>query len=262
MAFPSETPRWRRYVRFWRRDIEADVDDELAFHFQSRVAELTERGLRPDEARRQAHEEFGDVDVVRRHLHDIDRRIAKRSDRLEWLAGWRQDLVYSVRSLRRTPGVTLTVILTLALGLGANAAMFTLLNAVFLRPPAGVRQPAEVRRLWTELPFRSGRQFWSGYDYAQYEAVRGALAGRATTTTYFPPSEVKVGRGATSSAAMQSAAPSDFFAFLGVRPALGRFYTSDEDRLGAGQPVVVASYAYWRRALDADASVIGETIRL
>jgi predicted permease len=262
MSFPSETPRWRRYVRFWRRDVEADVDDELAFHFQSRVSELTDRGATVEAARRQAHEEFGDVDEFRRHLHDIDRRIAKRADRLEWLEGWRQDLRCSVRSLRRAPGVTLTVVLTLALGLGANAAMFTLLNAVFLRPPAGVRQPANVRRLWTELAFRSGRQFWSGYDYPQYQAVRDALAGIATTTAYFPPAEVKVGRGSASSHAMRTLAPSDFFALLGIRPALGRFFTPDEDRLGAGQRVVVASYAYWRRALDADPTVIGETIRL
>jgi putative ABC transport system permease protein len=262
MTFPSETPRWRRYLRFWRRDVRADIDDELAFHFRARIDELTEHGLAPDEARARALEEFGDVNVVRTDLQAIDRRMERRDRRAEWLDGWRQDLVYSARSLRRTPGVTLTIVLTLALGLGANAAMFTLLNAVFLRPPGGVAQPFQLRRVWTEMDFRSGRQFWSGYDYPQYEAVRKAVTGLGTTTLYSYPSDAKVRRGRATTQAVKVYAPSSYFPVLGVRPALGRFFTADEDRLGAGQHVVVASHAYWRRALEGDSAVIGETIHI
>jgi predicted permease len=260
MTFPTETPRWRKYLRFWRHDVEGDIDDELAFHFQTRIAELTEQGLTAEAARARALAEFGNVSHVRDGLRTIDHRMRKRRDRVEWLDGWRQDVVYSARSLRRTPGVTLAIIATLALGLGANAAMFSLLNTVFLRPPGGVARPGEVRRIWTEMTFRSGRQFWPGYDYQQYEAVRSALDGAATTSIYSYPDEVKVRRGRATSRATASYAAADLFPLLGVRPSIGRFFTPDEDRLGAGQRVVVASHAYWERALGADSAVLGETL--
>src|SRR5829696_9014190 len=155
MTFPHETPRWRRYLRFWRRDVPADIEDELAFHFQMRIGELTGKGMTPDAARAQALEEFGDVAAVRRGLLTIDQRVARRASRTEWLDGWRQDIVYAARSLRHTPGVTLTIVVTLALGLGANTAMFSLLNAVFLRPPPGVAEPDQMRRVWSEFTFQS-----------------------------------------------------------------------------------------------------------
>src|SRR3954470_10107880 len=207
MTFPSETPRWRRYLRFWRSDVRADIEDELAFHFQARISELTATGISAEAARAQALEEFGDVNVVRSSLQTIDQRVARRASRMEWLDGWRQDVVYAARSLRRTPGVTLAVVATLALGLGANTAMFSLLNAVFLRPPAGVAQPDQVRRVWSEFTFRTGRQFWPGYDYAQYDELRKAIAGLGVATIYQQAEEVKVSRGASAPRALMARAP-------------------------------------------------------
>ena len=262
MTFPSETPRWRRYLRFWRRDVPADIEDELAFHFQMRIGELTEQGLSPDAARRQALEEFGDVNTVRTSLEAIDQRVARRESRMEWVDSWRQDIAYAARSLRRTPGVTLTIVVTLALGLGANTAMFSLLNAVFLRPPAGVAKPDEVRRVWSEFMFRTGRQFWPGYDYAQYGELRKAIAGLGVATIYQQAEEVKVSRGASAPRALMARAPSDFFSLVGVRPSLGRFFTAEEDRLGKGQRVAVVSHAFWTRALGADTAALGQTIVL
>jgi predicted permease len=261
MNFPSETPRWRRYLRFWRSDVRADIEDELAFHFHARISELTGQGMTLDAARAQALQEFGDVNVVRSSLQAIDQRVARRASRMEWLDGWRMDLVYAARSLRRTPGVTLAIITTLALGLGANTAMFSLLNAVFLRPPAGVAQPDHVRRLWSEFTFRSGREFWSGYTYIRYQEFRKSIAGLGATAIYRA-EEVKVGRGASAPRALMSLASSDFFPVVGVRPAIGRFFTADEDRLGNGQHVVVASHAFWTRALGADSAALGQSIML
>jgi putative ABC transport system permease protein len=262
MTFPDQTPRWRRYLHFWRKDIRADVDDELAFHFQTRISALTEAGHTSEDAHAIALREFGDVRAVRTDLVAIDDRIERRAQRTEWLDGWRQDLIYSARSLRRTPGVTAAIIATLALGLGANAAMFTLLNAVFLKPPSGVARPHEVRRVWTELQFTSGSQFWPGYDYSEYDRIRRAADGVGTTTMYSYPEPAKVRRGSRVSTARSTRAPANYFPELGVRPAIGRFYTPDEDRLGAGQHVVVLSHAYWRRAFDADSAIIGEAIHI
>ena len=167
-----------------------------------------------------------------------------------------------MRSLRHAPGVTVSVVLTLALGLGVNVAMLTLLNVVFLRPPSGVDRPSDVRRLWTEVAFRSGLEYWPGYDYRQYEAVRDAVRGLADVTLYRQGTDAKVGRGAGASRVMLAAAPGDYFRLLGVRPALGRFFSDDEDRLGADRRVVVASHAYWQRALGGDSTVLGDEIRI
>jgi predicted permease len=242
--------------------VHADVDYELAFHLQARISDLVEQGISPDDARRRALEEFGDVEEFRARLTAIDDRIARRERRTEWLDGLRQDVAYALRALRHSPGVTVSVVLTLALGLGVNVAMLTLLNAVFLRPPSGVDRPSVVRRLWTEVALRSGSEYWPGYDYQQYEAVSDAVRGVADVTLYRQGDDVKVGRGVAASRAMLAGAPADYFRLLGVRPALGRFFSEDEDRLGAGQRVVVASHAYWQRALGGDSTVLGDEIRI
>ena len=188
--------------------------------------------------------------------------IDRRERRTEWLDGLRHDFAYAWRALRHSPSVTVSIVLTLALGLGVNVAMLTLLNAVLLRPPSGVNRPSDVRRLWTEVAFRSGSEYWPGYDYQQYEAVRDAVHGLADVTLYRQGDDVKVGRGATASRAMLAGAPANYFRLLGVRPALGRFFSEEEDRLGAGQRVVVASYAYWQRVLGGDPAALGREIRI
>ena len=252
--------RWHRYLRFWRRDVRADVDDEIRFHFEARIDELVAHGLGPDEARHQASAEFGDVDEIRRGLVEIGDRVARRQERGAWLEALRQDVVYSARALRRTPVVSLTIVATLALGLGVNAAMFSLLDAVFMRPPAGVVHPGEVRRLWAEHTFRDGKQFWPGYDYASYDAMLATLGDQADLFAYTPPWPVAIGDGENPPKAMVSSANTAFFRVLGVHAAKGRLYTADEDRLAAPAHVVVVSDAFWRGRLDADPNVIGKSI--
>ncbi|MGH7574030.1 MAG: ADOP family duplicated permease [Longimicrobiales bacterium] len=174
-----------------------------------------------------------------------------------FLDGLRQDLAYAIRSLRRAPGVTTGIVITLALGLGVNMAMFSFLDVVFLRPPAGVREPGEVRRVWTEIQFRSGAQFWSGFSYPQYAAVRSALGGRVSTTLYLSPSDMWLRHEGRELEASTSYTAANYFGLLGVRPVLGRFFTAEEDRLGAGASVAVVSQAFWQRQLGGDPSVLG-----
>jgi putative ABC transport system permease protein len=262
MEYPKETPRWRRYLRFFRRDVQADIDDELRFHFEARIDELVAQGENAESARGRALAEFGDVGAVRRGLKCIGDRIAQRERRVEWLGGWTQDIWYALRSLRRAPSMTATIVVTLALGLGLNTAMFSLLNAVFLRPPAGVAHPEQLRRVWSELTFRSGRQFWSGYAYPQFQQATMALAGLGETALYRGPAEGKLGRGETASTAFISTATSNYFGLLGVRPALGRFFTAPEDRLGAGVNVAVVSHAFWQRSLGGDRAALGQSLLL
>src|SRR6185369_14790045 len=137
MPFPSSRPAWRRYLLFWRRDVQFDIDAELRFHFDARIAELMTSGVSAGEARGQAEEEFGDVGDVSASLREIDERIARRERTREWLDSVLQDARYAARSLARTPGVTITIIATPALGLGVNAAMFSFLDQIYGRAPGG-----------------------------------------------------------------------------------------------------------------------------
>ena len=242
--------------------VKRDIDEELRFHFDARIEELVSQGMERDAARAQAVAEFGDVDAVRSDLQAIDDRLARRRDRASWLDGLRQDVTYAARALRRTPVVSLTVILALALGVGANAAMFSLLDVIFLRPPAGVSDPDGVRRVWAERKFRSGSQYWSGYDYASYAALQQSLAGRADLATYSPPDKMNVGHGENLPTANVATASAAYFQLLGIRPALGRFFDTAEDGLDAAVPVVVVSHRLWERELGASANAVGHSIIL
>src|SRR5438105_842744 len=151
MPYPPETPSWRRYLLFWRRDVQSDIDAELRFHFAARIEDLIPLGHTVESARAQAEDEFGDVAIVRDRLRVIDRRLEQRRGRREWLDGLRQDVVYSARSLAQAPTLALTIVLTLSLGLGVNAALFSFLDVLYLRPPAGVASPSGVHRIWQQL---------------------------------------------------------------------------------------------------------------
>ena len=262
MAYPGETPRWRRYLNIVRRDASADVDDELRFHFESRIEELVEQGMSADDARAQAIREFGDVSAVRKGLVDIDGRVAHRRRRSESFADLATDIRYAVRTLRRTPGVAIGILLTLALGVGANAAMFTLLNVIYLRPPAGVAHPETLRRIWMQRAYTSGTQFSEIMSYLQFDAIRTAIGDRGRVAVFRAATKAKVGVGESATDIQLSFAPADYFSLLGVRPMIGRFFSPEEDRLDAALPVAVISEAYWKRAFGGDRSVLGREITL
>lgn len=257
-------PKWRRYLRFFRPSIKSDIDAELRFHFDARVADLTARGVEARVARRQAEEEFGDVHGVAQTLHDIDDRMAQRHSRAEWLLGVRDDVVYGLRSLRRTPAVTATIVLTLALGLGVNAAMFSFLDQVFGRYPAGVVAPESVNRLWQTRRFgnANGDTFWSGFDYAGYRGVRDAVGDRARMTIYRPPLKTKLGLGENPPTGWVVYAGPDYFEMLGLKPAAGRLFSADENVLGANIPVAVVSETFRRRQMNPDSAAIGQRITI
>ena len=239
-----------------------DVDDELRFHFESRIEELVKLGATADEARRRADDEFGDINQVRSDLVSIDHRVAAQRHRREYFADTWADLRYAFRSLRRSPGLAAGVILLLALGIGANAAMFTFLNAVFLRMPAGVVDPGGLRRLWTYKQFGNDPQYWPGFSYAQYDAVRRAVGEHARTAVYVQPFKVKIGLGESSAEAQYVKADVNFFKLTGARAEIGRLYDTTEDRLDSPQRVAVVSHRYWLRALNGDRAALGKAIAI
>ncbi len=260
MSYLERAPAWRRYLRLIRPPIVRDVDEELRFHFESRIEELTALGASRDEARRRAEAEFGDINQVRSDLMSIDQRVAARHRRREYFAETWTDVRYALRSLRRSPGLAAGVILLLALGIGANAAMFTFLNAVFLRMPPGVVEPSGLRRLWTYHHFSTDAQFWPGFSYAQYAAIRSEVGDEAKTAVYTQPFKAKIGLGESGTDAQLVKAGVALFDITGARAEIGRLYDATEDALEGPQRVAVVSHRYWLRALNGERDAIGKSI--
>jgi putative ABC transport system permease protein len=254
---------WRRYLRFWRPNVAADIDDELRFHFTERIDALVAAGVTRAEARRQVEREFGDVLATKRGLRAIDERVMATRRRANRFDRWWQDLAYSARGLRRTPGVTLTVIVTLALGIGLNATLFSLLDRVFLRPPSGVAQPDGVRRLyWTGRGMGNETLALPHFAIPTIDAICEATSSTAAITMYRV-DRLALGEDPGDPKAVVARTGPGYFALLGVHPGYGRFFSPEEERLDVSSPLAVVSAAFWsRRVGGSPADAIGQSIVL
>jgi predicted permease len=254
----------RRFNFPWRtaRDIRADVDDELLFHIEERTRELEAAGITPDAARAQALHEFGDVDDARRYITDLDRGTESHTRRKDYIGELRQDLAYALRKLKSSPAFTITAIVTLALGIGANAAIFSVVNGVLLRP----------------LPFPHAEQLLKVYsanrtagnlhasvsplDLDDWRAQRTAL----TDIGGFWYSDGQSGIDLTGDGDPQRLSAvyvtPGFFTTLAVGATEGRLPREDELVRGGNDKVVVLSYGFWQRQYGSSRSVIGTHITL
>jgi predicted permease len=174
-----------------------------------------------------------------------------------------QDIRYAVRQLVKSPGFTLTAVVTLALGIGANTVVFSLVNALLLRP-LPVERPGELVRVytseWSEHGVSDRRYGTSSYpDYLDFRARARGLAG---VVAYGPASAVMQSGGATTSTVSGQLVSGNYFSVLGVRPALGRFFLPDEDAKPMASPVVVLGDRLWRQRFGADSGVVGSTVSI
>ena len=251
---------WRRLARLWQSDTAARVDEELRFHFDQKIAEFEQRGLSKSEAESRAVAEFGDVELVRHSLHEIDQRVVQKNQRAQWWEAIAQDLRYVVRSLRRSPIFTVTVVVTIALGLGANAAIFSVLDRLYVQAPAGVAAPAEVRRLAQKTV--SGGQPYNrgGFSYGELRAFRNAAPGALIAS--YRSEKVRNGLDANAPDIGGTFVEGDYFKVAGVRMALGRPFDSTEYKISTVQNVAIISYQLWQRQYHSDSGVVGKTIDL
>lgn len=251
---------WRRLRRIVSGG-PADVDDELAFHRQMRVDEFMASGMSRAEAERAANAKFGEHDVVRTTLVGIDARRRRRldwRDRLDTLAS---DVSVSLRALRREPLFTAGVVLTIALGIGANATMFGIIDGLMLRGPAHVVDARRVQRLYvTTQSAAFGARTDATVGYVSYALLRDHAKTLSAFGAYTPAWPTRLGDGDRT--VPTASATWDFFRALGVIPVVGHFFTREEDDPTNTARVAVISDALWRSDFGGDASALGKPISL
>jgi predicted permease len=247
VSLPGNAERLRR-----------EIDDEIRFHIESRAAELVARGMTPEAATARAIAEYGDLSASREELRRVARRRITRDRVGQVRDALYSDVVYGVRTLRKKPGFTLGVVLVLALGIGANATMFGVIDRLLLRPPAQVGAPADVARIAYVRTIDHDSTVEQYLSYPIYLDAR-ATPGVFEAVAAYSPASVAVGVGADAQSLRGMKVSANFFSLLRVHPAAGRFFLPEED--GPGAPnVVVLSYGYWQRAYDGDPAVVGRAL--
>jgi predicted permease len=256
--------RWRRFRGLFGLDPRRDVEDELSFHIEMRIRELIERGEPPARARELALRRFGDVETSHRECVAIDERRRRRMMRVAFITDRGQDIRYALRTFRRAPGFFAVAVLTLALGIGANAAVFSLVNELLLRP-LPVLQPTRLVNL-VSPGVRSGPTSCGSIGKCEavfsYPMFRDLERIQTVFTGIAAHRDVGVNlsyRGQTTSSQGLLVSGS-YFPVLGLQPALGRLLGSTDDGTVGGSEVVVLSHAYWRSHLGGSPAVINETM--
>jgi predicted permease len=257
----NDDSRIRRLFRLPSTEstVARDVDDEIAFHIEARATDLMACGYSAEDARRIAEREFGDVAGARSELASIDRVTVRRERRASWRDALRQDAVLALRGMGRDRAFTLTVVVTLALGIGVNSAMFGITDRLLLSAPPHVVDPDNVVRvLYEHSPVAGERVRSAALPYPDYALLR-SVGAFAETGAYFPTMAV-LGVDGVSTEIRLGQATATFFSLLGVQPAHGRFFRAEEDAVPRGLPVVVLSHALWQSRFGGDRRVIGSMV--
>jgi putative ABC transport system permease protein len=233
---------------FHKKEVEQEMDEELHGFLDAAVKEKMRSGMSHDEARRAARVEMGSLDAVKEEI-----RSSGWESTLE--AFW-QDVRYGLRQLKRNPGFTAVAVITLALGIGATTAIFTVVNAVLLRPlpyphPEELVYVEEILDKFGATPFTGNREFVAWRNHSRtLSPVAAYMFTWFNLTGGGEPEHVTCGL-----------ATAPFFSLLGVRPVTGRLFLPEEDRPG-GPPVVILSEPLWKRRYGGDPSVVGKGVIL
>ena len=254
-------PLWRRYDRLLGSDAAADVKEELRFHLETKVDDLVAQGWSPEDARKEAERQFGDILAVQHEGERIGEHMDRRRRLTDYWADILWDLRLTLRSLRRDAGFSVVAILILALAIGANIAVFAVVNTLLLRP---LPFPDAQQLVWIAPAPRKCGFACATYSADAYNRFRAQSRSYQDVTGYYAFSTADnlrlTGHG-DPQPATGILVVGNFFEVLGVQPAMGRLFTSDEMRHGA-RPVAVLSNAYWRRQFGSDPKILGTAIDL
>ncbi len=264
----KRTPFWRRYARLLRPDVRADVDDELKFHLAAKVDQLIAQGMDPNEARREAERQFGELNAVQAVGERLGHERERSKQRRDYWSGCVQDLRYALRTLRRDRAFTIITVVILALGIAANTAVFSVVNTVLLRPlpfpdSGGLTWLESGRSLDANLRDAAGLSGLT-YTVAAYEEFQRHNQSFQQVTGYNPffgNGEFTLTGHGEPQAVLGVMIADNFFQTLGVQPALGRLFTKEECQKG-GRAAALLSYAFWQRQFAGDPNIVGQAIIL
>src|SRR2546426_298262 len=234
MIWTDMNELWRGFV-FWfrRRQFDRELEEEIRVHLEMKAEQQG-----PHAARRQ----FGNPTLLK--------EVSREMWGFNWLDALARDLRYALRTMRKSPGFTLVAVLSLALGIGANTAIFSLVDAALLRM-LPVQRPEEIF-----IVAHSGkRPPSSSSNYPLYEFLRDRLRSFSGMCTYWP-MDVKIRTDSGAEPASAQFVSANYFAVLGVEPALGRTFVPEDER----EAVAVISYRYWERKFALDRGVLGKTL--
>lgn len=234
-----------------------EVDDEIAFHLELRIESLMREGVIREAAEAEAKRLFAQSEASLRALHSTAHERDSRMYLREWWESVLQDSRYAARRLLREPLVTLFMLLTLSLGIGANVTAFSLVDRILLRGPEHVRAADDLSRLFLRTegpPF--GDQTMGWIPFPIYAALRQNMRTVSALGAYRVDDRM-IGIGAAARPQRIGTSDGAFFPMLGVRPVIGRFLTPDDESSGANY--VVLSEATWRNEYGADATVLGKS---
>ncbi len=267
----KQTPMWRRFDRLFGADRASDVRDELRFHIEAKIDDLVAKGWQPQAARTEAERQFGDLRAVQRIGECLGEKMERRRHIRDFFSDLARDLRYSLRILAKTPAFTAVAILTLALGIGANTAIFSTIDAVMFRPLPVADQQHLVILSWSA---HHDPKFWGQSDYGDcgtqyncsvsvpfFKTLREHSNAFSSLAAFAGPVEVDLSENGPAGIAHGEFVSGDYFATLGLKTRLGRALGPADD-LSAAPPAIVLNYDYWQRAFGADSSVVGRTIRL
>jgi predicted permease len=252
--------RYRLRALFSRASVEQELDAELRFHVEHEAERYERQGMSHEAALRRARLEFGGVEQMKEASRDT-----RGTARLESIV---RDLHYAIRSLKSRPAFTFTIIATLALGIGANTAIFTLVDALMLRPlPVRhpeqlviVSDPAEVNNNSVGTPTTDFGSFLLYRDVRE----RNTVFADMYASGWSGPIDVQIGSGSGATAEQPHArfVTGNFFTLLGVSAYAGRTFTAAEDETPGQDPVAVITYDYWQRRFSGSTAAIGSVIRV
>jgi putative ABC transport system permease protein len=261
-------PDWKQEIRRRLASLkldptrEATIVKELSQHLEDCYEELLAVGATPAEAERRTRAQLSESEVLARELRRVERKVTQEpiilgtNRRSNMIADLSQDLRYSARMFAKQPGFTLLVVLTLALGIGANTAIFSVVNAVLLRP-LPFEEPERLVWLWENNPPQADRMAISLLNFSDWKAQSrsfehmGAIRNVNFTLT-----------GTDQPERLQGAqANAEVFQAIGLKPLIGRTFLPEEDRPGSGR-VVVLSHSLWQRKFGADPALLGKTLTL
>jgi len=257
MSWPGELVR-RIKMLLQRHRFDADLDDEMKLHLELRRQQQIEAGVAPEAAGAAARRRFGNQTAIREKSH--------MSWGWGWLETFAQDVVYGVRSMLRSPALVVVALLSLALGIGANTAIFSLLDAVMLRS-LPVRQPSQLVLLgtgdWNGIS--DGFAITELYSYPFYREMQKNNAVFSNVAAAFSMQNNVHGfvEGREQSEPMQIQLVSGtYFSALGVDAFMGRTLTDEDDKTEGDHPVAMVSYAWWNRALSHDPAVLSKKLKI